>query len=60
MTDNVRFVDNIVTAFIFNTCRLRPQPSKNAVQAAMMTSLIASARPRDDENVKSIPLKQEV
>jgi len=42
--DDERVVDEIVTKFVLNTCRLRPQPRKHAVQAAMMCSVLETQR----------------
>ena len=49
-------VENIVTKFLLNTCRLRPQPSDVALRAVAVCAVIASEHPDDDEDVESIPL----
>ena len=49
-------VDEIVTIFLLNTCRLRPQLSRHAVQAAAWCSLQATGHPRDDTEADIIPL----
>ena len=33
--NNERVVEDIITTFLLNTCRLRPQLTQTAVQAAM-------------------------
>ena len=35
-------VDDIVTKFLFNTCRLRLQPSEHAVRAAVFCAALVS------------------
>jgi len=47
-------VDEIVTNFLLNTCRLRPQLSKHAVQAAACCAKLATKHPPDD--TEAIPL----
>ena len=51
-----RVVEEIITKFLLNTTRLRPQFSKPVVQAAMCCATVASVRPSDDEEVDVIPL----
>jgi len=43
-----RIVEEIVTKFLLNTCRLRPQLSEPAVQAAVSCGQIAALHPDDD------------
>ena len=43
-----RIVEEIVTKFLLNTCRLRPQLSEPAVQAAVSCGQIAAQHPDDD------------
>ena len=50
-----RVVEEIVTKFLLNTCRLRPKLSDH-VDAALLCGLIATAHPGDDEKLHSIPL----
>ena len=40
--------DEIVTNFLLNTCRLRPQVTRHAVQAAAECARVATLHPRDD------------
>jgi len=54
--DDERVVEEIITKFILNTCRLRQQPSRPAVQAAMACAAAAMLRPVDDKEADSIPL----
>ena len=51
-----RAVEDIITRFILNSCRLPPQLSKNAVQAAVCCAEIASIWLPDDPEVDFIPL----
>ena len=51
-----RVVGEIVTKFLINTCRLRPQPSKPAVQAAVTCGQLAAQHTRDDTEADVIPL----
>ena len=44
MNDN-RVVEDIVTKFLLNTCRLRPELSEPAVQAAAICGLLATQHP---------------
>ena len=50
-----RIVDEIVTKFLLNTCRLRPRLSQSAVQAAMHCAAVAALHPVDNVDEK-IPL----
>ena len=50
-----RIVDEIVTKFLLNTCRLRPRLSQSAVQAAMHCAAVAVLHPVDNVDEK-IPL----
>jgi len=43
-----RVVEEIVTKFLLDTCRLRPQLSKPVVQAAVSCGQIAAQHPDDD------------
>jgi len=56
--DDERVVENIANKFLFNTCRLRPQLSRPAVQAAMTCGQIARRHPHhyDDTEAHHIPL----
>ena len=54
--DEDRDVEEIVTKFLLNTCRLRPQLSVPAVQAAMQCSSAAATGPPDDVEAHWIPL----
>jgi len=51
-----RVLEGIVTEFLLNTCRLRPQFSQPAVQAAMHCVHAAATRPADYTEVDFIPL----
>jgi len=51
-----RIVEEIVTKFILNTCRLRPQPNKPNVEAAVRCAYIATRQPVNDEKADHIPL----
>ena len=51
-----RVVEEIVTKFLLNTCRLRPQPSKPAVQAAVGCGNQAAKHPDNDVEAGFIPL----
>ena len=50
------FVDDIVTTFFLNTCRLHPQLTRHAVEAAVYCAWIATLHPDDDAEVDWIPL----
>jgi len=49
-------IDRIVTKFLLNTCRLRPQLTKHAAQAAWSCAKIATQHPPDDAEADLIPL----
>ena len=49
-------VDEIVTNFLLNTCRLRPQVTSHAVQAAVYCAQAGTAHPDDDTEADLIPL----
>ena len=49
-------VDEIVTDFLINTCRLRPQVTEHAVQAARWCAALATVHPLDDKEADVIPL----
>jgi len=51
-----RVLDEIVTNFLLNTCRLRPKLSQCAVQAAWLCAQIASQHPDDEPEADFIPL----
>ena len=51
-----RVVEEIITKFLLNTTRLRPQFSEPAVQAVMYCAIAASQRPLGDEEADWIPL----
>jgi len=48
-------VSDIVTKFVLNTCRLRPELSREFVQAVGWCALIAAERPNIDVEVDNIP-----
>jgi len=49
-------VEEIVTKFLINTCRLRPQFSAPAVQAAATCAAVAAVHLVDDPGAHLIPL----
>ena len=49
-------VDKIVTNFLLDTCRLRPQLSRYAVQAITICARTTTAHPGDDTEADLIPL----
>ena len=51
-----RAVEEIVTYFFLNTCRLLPQLNEPAVEAAVRCSYILVLHPDDDEEADYIPL----
>ena len=53
-----RVVEDIVTEFLLNTCRLLPKLAQYAVQTAglLTCSNMATAHPADDEETDNIPL----
>ena len=50
------FVDDIITTFFLNTCRLHPQLTEHAVQTAVHCVWIASLHPDNDAEADWIPL----
>jgi len=51
-----RIIERIVTNFLLNTCRLRPQLTRHAAQAVRYCAVIATKHPRDDAEADRIPL----
>jgi len=51
-----RVVSEIVTKFLLNTCRLRPQISKRALDAAWHCAMLATKHPVNDAGADHIPL----
>ena len=51
-----RVLEGIVTEFLLNTCRLRPQLTQPTVQAALYCVHIAAQHPDDDAEADFIPL----
>jgi len=51
-----RVVEEIVTKFLLNTCRLRPKLIKPTLQAAVICGEIAAKHPDDDAEASKIPL----
>jgi len=49
-------VEDIITKFLVNTCRLRPQIGQHAVQAAVTCGVAASKRPTHHAEANCIPL----
>ena len=49
-------VDEIVANFLLNTCLLRPQVTRHAVQAAVLCAGLATGHPDDDAEADRIPL----
>ena len=49
-------VEEIVTKFLLNTCRLHPQLTKPAIQAAVHCSAMATETPSEDPEAAFIPL----
>ena len=56
MADEVGAVSEIVTEFLLNTCRLRPQLTKHAVEAVVHCAYVATEHPDDDAEADFIPL----
>ena len=55
--DDEHVVEEIVTDFFLNTCRLRPQISKPVQQTAVVCAALAAIRPHHAEDCPSlIPL----
>jgi len=50
-----RHVSGIVTAFLLNTCRLRPWTNKRDVQAAVSCVAKTTEHPENDKEAKMIP-----
>ena len=51
-----RVVSDVVSKFLLNTCRLRPQTTRHAAQAAWCCAVTATAHPDDDAEADLIPL----
>jgi len=51
-----RVVSDIVTKFLLNTCRLRPQLGRHVVQAACCCAQLATEHPFNDTEADNIPL----
>jgi len=51
-----RVVEDIVTKFLLNTCRLRPQLTRHAVEAAVSCCWLATTHPPGHAEVDHIPL----
>ena len=49
-------VERIVTEFLLNTCRLRPQLSRPAVQAVLRCVQMAAQHPAEEAEADAIPL----
>jgi len=49
-------IDEVVTKFLLNTCRLRPQLTRHAVEAAVCCAVAATEHPRHDAEADWIPL----
>ena len=54
--DDERVVEETVTKFLLNTCRLRPQLSMPAIEAVVCCANVATARKADDQEFRQIPL----
>ena len=54
--NNERVVEDIVTKFLLNTCRLRQQCSRPAVQATTYCVQLSTQHPLDDTEADFIPL----
>jgi len=55
--DEERVVEEIVTKFLLNTCRLSPRLTKPAAEAAVRCAEVAAHKPPDDDKeVDLIPL----
>ena len=54
--DDERVVEQIITKFLLNTTRLRPQLTRPAVHTAVSCVVTATSHPDDDEEVDVIPL----
>ena len=51
-----RTLDEIITNFLLNTCRLRPQISEHVIQAAALCAEVENRHLLDDEEGDVIPL----
>jgi len=51
-----RFVEEIVTKFLLNSCQLRPQLSESALEAAVLCVEVANSHPIDDAEADFILL----
>ena len=51
-----RTLDEIITSFLLNTCRLRPQISEHALEAVEICVHMATKHPVNDEEADCIPL----
>jgi len=51
-----RRLDEIITTFLLNTCRLRPEISEHALQAAAYCVETTTVHPQNDQEVDVIPL----
>jgi len=49
-------VSEIVTKFLFNTCRLLPRVTERNMQAVMLCAFMVTKHPEDDEEAEIIPL----
>jgi len=49
-------LDDTVTEFLLNTCRLRAEPSIHAVEAALVSSRIIAEQPLEHGDIELIPL----
>ena len=49
-------ISDIVTEFLLNTCRLRPQLTDHAAQAVLGCAVVAAEHPDDDAEPDFIPL----
>jgi len=51
-----RTLDDIITTFLLDTCRLGPQISKHALKAVLWCDDITTVHPEDDQETDIIPL----
>jgi len=51
-----RVVEDIVTKFLVNTCLLRQQLTRSAIQSAMLCSVVSAKHPENDAEADMIPL----
>ena len=54
--DDERVVEEIVTKFLLNTCRLRPELTKPAVDAVAICAITATPCPVNDPETHCIPI----